>query len=316
MPRSYVVSRVLDFYPNLGAEEIEAHLAYSSFASINGRFVYMAVPKAACTTIKEILRNLANPGELKFSVGSTRETRRNMLLHTRENIPIPPITALNNDQQRELLEASDVLRFTVVRNPYDRLISSWRDKVLLREPGIEDVYTAVRGKPPGIDCKNPIRFDEFVSFIEESIGSIWDPHWRRQVELTFVKAFSYNHIGKVEYISETFEALKRQTKRPDAVRASHRNSAMVLHRAEYSFALATRVYTLYQKDFVNFGYDKDSWPRNHGTKFSIPAERVIDELMERNLIIEHLYDERDRLRSAYRFSLLRLFDKLRGIPQP
>src|SRR6185437_768227 len=46
--------------------------------------------------------------------------------------------------QRELLEDNDVLRFTVVRNPYTRFVSAWRDKVYLYEPTAEDVYVAVR----------------------------------------------------------------------------------------------------------------------------------------------------------------------------
>ena len=49
MAFSYVVARVLDSYPHLNPAQVEARLAYASFASLEDRFVYVEVPKAACT---------------------------------------------------------------------------------------------------------------------------------------------------------------------------------------------------------------------------------------------------------------------------
>jgi hypothetical protein len=49
MAFSYVVSRVLDNYPHLDPKQVESRLAYGSFASLENRFVYVEVPKAACT---------------------------------------------------------------------------------------------------------------------------------------------------------------------------------------------------------------------------------------------------------------------------
>src|SRR5262249_43473170 len=60
-------------------------------------------------------------------------------IHARDNVPLPPITALDDKDQQKLLDASDVLRFTIVRNPYSRLVSTWRTKVFLRDPDTVDV---------------------------------------------------------------------------------------------------------------------------------------------------------------------------------
>jgi len=49
MAFSYVVSRVLDNYPHLDPKQVESRLAYCSFASLENRFVYVEVPKAART---------------------------------------------------------------------------------------------------------------------------------------------------------------------------------------------------------------------------------------------------------------------------
>src|SRR5262249_40058209 len=105
-------------------------------------------------------------------------------IHARDNVPLPPITALDDKDQQKLLDASDVLRFTIVRNPYSRLVSTWRTKVFLRDPDTVDVYSELQAEAPALGQKNLVNFDEFVSYIEGTAGRIWDLHWQRQVDLT------------------------------------------------------------------------------------------------------------------------------------
>lgn len=65
-------------------------------------------------------------------------------------------------------------------------------------------------------------------------------------------------------------------------------------------------------------------PRDDQNSVPVDVERFIDEIIERNLVIGHLYSERDRLTSemdrlrrernhACRFSVARAKDKLRLI---
>lgn len=317
MAFSYVVARVLDTYPHLNPKQVEARLAYASFASMKDRFVYVEVPKAACTAMKTLMRELYGSATLQLFGPLRRETDRSMFVHARENVPLPPLTALAERDQRDLLEAQDVLRFTIVRNPYARLVSAWRSKVFLCDPSVEDVHAAVRGAAPAIGRKHPIGFAEFVAYLESRLEKPWDAHWRRQVDLTFPKALAFTHVGKTENLDATSIILSRHLNR-QAMTAPRANKTFIKPAARYSEELARRVYGLYEEDFMTFGYDRESWPRDQGDHPSVVSvDGLIDEVIERNVIIAYLYSERERLRkeynATYRFSLARIRNKLRRL---
>lgn len=295
MAVSYATSRILDAHPYLDAKYVESQLAYGSFASVKDRFIYVEVPKAACTTIKMLLRELHGSSPLKLFIGAARETRRSMFIHSRENSAFPSLNTFDKKDQRDLLEAPDVLRFTVVRNPYTRLVSAWRDKVFLCEPGVDNVYTAVRGAAPAMSHKDPVKFAEFVSYIERSKGQLWNEHWRKQVDLTFPGGIPYTHIGKVEDLQSTIAILTDHFRRQEPIIAPRANEGSIQPLANFSTELAERIHTLYEEDFAIFGYGPGAWPRDEQAHAAfVSTELFVDEVLERNLIIAHLYDQRDR----------------------
>jgi len=321
MAYSYIISRILDNYPHLDPKHVETMLFHGSFASLDDRFVYQQVLKAACTTMKILFRELYDSEPLKLFARFHRETHRDMFVHARENIPLPPLTALAEKDQRDLLEAPDVLRFTIVRNPYTRIVSAWRDKVYLCEPSVEDVYAAVRGAAPAMGRKHPIEFAEFVSYLESRITEAWDPHWQRQVDLAFPKALAFTHVGKTEDLDATIGILRRHLKHPQAIKVPHANEGVIKPAAHYSEDLAQRVHALYEEDFTLFGYDPGSWPRNQEDRPpTVSDECFTDEVLERNVVIARLYSEGDSLRqkydAAYRFSLARVKNELRRLIRP
>ncbi|MGB0045971.1 MAG: hypothetical protein WBP70_00755, partial [Terriglobales bacterium] len=74
--------------------------------------------------------------------------------------------------------------------------------------------------------------------------------------------------------------------------------------ATYNQDLADKVYSLYQEDFERLGYDddRDSWRTGDSSVAKqqptvIPEARFYDEIIERNLIISGLYEERRRSRA-------------------
>ena len=233
----YAVSRILDTYPNLDPKEVERQLGHGSFASLKDRFVYLEVPKAACTTMKSLLRQLYGSGPLRFP-DSHRETRRHMFVHARNNSPLPALTTLKERDQREILEAKDVLRFIIVRNPYARLVSAWRDKVYLCEPTGLAVYTDIRGAVPTAERKIPILFPEFVSYLERTGRDKWDHHWRRQVDNAFPKALDLTHIGRTEDFVSTVEVFRRHLRRPQPIPIPRANEAAINPPPDYSEEIA------------------------------------------------------------------------------
>lgn len=320
MSLGYAVSRILDTCPGLDPGVIEKRLAYGSFAHLRDRVLYLEVPKAACTAMKMALRDLYASTPLTLYPGMSRQTKRGMFVHARVNAPLPALTELDDAAQRELLEDNDVLRFTVVRNPYTRFVSAWRDKVYLYEPTVEDVYVAVRGSAPDVGRKQPVQFAEFVTHVEHTLSATSDPHWRRQVDLTYPDAMRFAHVGKMENLGATVALLYRRAGREPPETMPHANGAALLAGATYTAALATRVHDIYARDFIAFDYDPAAWPRDGDAATAVSLDRFVDEIMERNVIITHLYDERARLAreydDVYRFSLTRLKNKWRRMFDP
>jgi hypothetical protein len=322
---SYAASRILDAYPGLNPDQVEDWLANFSFASTDDRFVFLAIPKAACTAMKILLRGLRESAPpLRLFAGPNRESRRDMFVHARENVPFPSLNALGNEEQRHLMEAADVFRFAIVRNPYTRLISAWRDKVYLCEPSVDNVYGAIRGDTPAMDHKRPIELAEFVSYLEKRERSTCNRHWREQVLLTFPKAIRLTHIGKVENLAATMALFSSHLGRQQSLTVTRANEGSVRPLTLINPELAKRIYAVYQEDFLTFGYDADSWPRDEQSSASVNVERFVDEIIERNLVIAHLYGERDRLtgemdrlkserNQVHRFSIAGAKDKLRHI---
>jgi predicted O-methyltransferase YrrM len=112
-------------------------------------------------------------------------------------------------------------------------------------------------------------------------------------------ALNFTHVGRLEDFSgivRTFlahcgnSALESKAPMNRMPGSSH-----------YDQAIADRVYELYQRDFTAFDYAKDSYPRASApTPQTVPESSFIDEVLERNLMINLLYDERDRLAERVR----------------
>src|SRR5205807_1122192 len=125
-------------------------LRQSTFVSLPKRYMYFEVPKAGCTHMKQLLRRVEGAAPINLFTNGDWQTRRDMFVHSRSNLPLPSLVDLDNMAQREVLESPDFFRMTVVRNPYTRLVSAWRNNVLLCERTGRKVYLQVKGRLPDI----------------------------------------------------------------------------------------------------------------------------------------------------------------------
>jgi hypothetical protein len=264
--------------------------------------MYFEVPKAACSTMKELLHRLESLPPIQLFVGDNWETRRDMFIHARENIALPSLLDLDSQMQKEVLESDHFFRLAIVRNPYTRVISAWRNKVRLCEPGHEHLYLRIKGHLPEQTNKRLLSLPEFVDYIAHEDLSNSNPHWRKQVDHLYLKALPFSHIGKMENLSSTLARFQQHLGMSEPVPPKKNNLSFSGHVA-LTEPLADKIYFLYKDDFETFAYDKDSWrphcqkPDTSSATNMIPEDRFNDEIIERNLIIAHLYRECDRLRS-------------------
>jgi sulfotransferase famil protein len=313
MTYPYVVRKILSQYPQFEPRSVQQRIRHSSFVNVSKKFLYFEVPKAACTQMKELLRQQQGAPPIQPFVGKLMETRRDMFIHARENVPLPSLVDLDDTTQRKVLESDEFFRFTIVRNPYTRLVSAWKNKVVPCEPGAERVYLAMKGRLPEMHAKELIAFDEFVSYLQSrSDPSEFDPHWRRQVDHLFFDALSFSHVGKVEDMAASMRRFQQHLGLTEPLIGDKKNVSAPVGLATYDQDLADKVYSIYREDFERLGYERDSWRDGQPAvpmppKAVIPEARFYDEIIERNLIISGLYAERERLRADLnRFSRLHL----------
>jgi hypothetical protein len=293
----YAVRRVADHCPEISVENIRRRLGYASYVNVERRYMYYQVSKAGCTSMKWLLHALERLPPIEYFTGWQRESRRDMFIHERANIKIPSLLDLDDATQEFVLTAPEFMRFTVVRNPYMRIESAWKDKVRLCAPTYERFYKGAKGKlPEGNDPLSLMTFREFVDVIAREDLANCDAHWRLQVVQTLRGALKLSHVGRLEKLSETIRILyahlgEVQPPQP----ATMNRTAGASH---YDEDIAKTVHGLYRQDFEAFGYDPDSWVRGSDRTGPpvVPESIFVDEVLERNIVIGHLYEERDVLR--------------------
>jgi hypothetical protein len=321
MKYQYAVERILDHFPDQSAQHVISVLRRSTFVNIARRYMYYAVPKAACTQMRELLRGLENAPPIELFADGDWITRRDMFIHARSNVPLPSLVDLDNSTQREVLESPDFLRLTVVRNPYTRLVSAWKNKVILCEPSVKGEYHDIKGGLPGFHAKSLVTFDEFVEYARNRCDlRICDGHWRRQVDYTFFPAMNFSYVGKLEHFEEVLRRLEGHLGLSEFLVAERRNASISFGASPYTQELADKVYALYQSDFEMLRYDRNTWasdrhkPQKDSTNFGVSLEQFVDDIVERNLIISSLYEERGRLKAQLRWvSRLHLAPALDGL---
>ena len=297
MSNSYAVQTILDHYDHLTPQQIVSRLRHSSFVDTRKRYMYYAVPKAACTSMKTLIHDMEGGGPIRLICGGMDECRRDMFIHARENVPLPSLVDLDDAVQREVLHSPDYFRVTIVRNPYTRVLSAWR-KIMLCEPGYEQYYMAIKGQLPAMVKKDLITLAEFVAYLETEDLRTCNAHWAYQHSFAFIDALNYDCVGKVENMAQVMDRFWQHLGKANNVAAERKNVSEAISAGRYDRELAARVHALFAADFERFGYSADDWPSGGQAAAPVVSEqRYCDEIVERNLLLSQLYKEVYHLRA-------------------
>lgn len=227
---------------------------YWSRVSLEHKYLWVCVPKVASVTTAITLRDLdGNP----FSDGALWEDEGVTKL---KDFATPEIV--------EMLSSPDWFRFCFVRNPYDRLFSAYKSKIMWRHA--EDIYQAAQQEVreaydyPTHDGERvgTVAFRDFVKYVTSGARR-GDGHWCVQSGRLMTEMISYDFIGRFETFAADLARVLERLHAPDAVSANasvvRGQSTKVPLAAAYDRELASSVYEWYRKDFELFGYQKDSW---------------------------------------------------------
>lgn len=158
--------------------DLPSHGKPKAFVSEQGRLIFYPMPKAGSSTVKAMLRQLDG-------------------LRKGEKLPRYAPDELRTPRY------DGYFRFTFVRNPWDRLVSCYCEKVLNRRP--ERFWKFIEEYPHTRFEK--MSFGDFVRFICYVPRDLCNRHFRPQVDMLCEEI---GFIGRFERYAEDFTRLVEQ----------------------------------------------------------------------------------------------------------
>jgi len=204
---------------------------------------YIQIPKVATRSIQQCLASCyVDEKRMEKPVAWTKINIRD----------IERQTAFHATHKRLSILAQRNYIFAFVRNPYDRLYSAYKNKVLqASSEGGKNIFWN-HGIYFGM------KFDEFIEIVCAIPDDKIDRHLRSQSWfLTYEDQLIPEFIGKLEEFEKDWIVLKEQF---ELGSPTHKNSTVSLgvddYRTQYSKALEGKVFNRYVKDFENFSYSR------------------------------------------------------------
>jgi hypothetical protein len=232
------------------------NLLYGLNISDRYKYVYVGNPKTGASSLKSALVKLELRG-----TGLALDFQDWKVFHNRDVSPLKKLTDLGVDAPLSFLVENSYRFVTFVRNPYTRLLSCHRDKILGNKPQKLKVLRLLGYSSR--DWERPVSFEQFVKAVVRQTDYAMDPHWRSQTAQILHGVFEYSFMGRFERYSGDFAELfgylgLAESDRPEV---PHRNSTGRRGEApgmpEYTQELQDLVYARYERDFRNFGYGYD-----------------------------------------------------------
>ena len=161
----------------------KSRLPQRMIAIPGAKLLYLPMPKAASSSMVLMLSRLAAKEGLMTATEaalSGRELRHALSRRT-------SLGRKRYSEARGLLDDPDFFRFTIVRNPWSRILSAFLDKFVTTEPmpriaaRVVENIAAREGREP--DMEAGITFRTFVTWLSAQEDTGLDQHWRSQSDL-------------------------------------------------------------------------------------------------------------------------------------
>ena len=203
-------------------------------------FIYLNNPKVGCSTVKSAL------GQAILGQDATPKKGIHRLAGS-------PFTSKPDDAAA--VERAYI--FTFVRNPFQRLVSAYLNKV----SGAGRSEWQVFAKRHGVPTQTPISFDGFVEVLSSVPPELHDPHWRPQHLNTLYPFVKPNLLGDLESLDQLLPEVMAHLFPDQAVLPANKSARSHQTAARQTWpshltdpATLARVLAIYAGDFDAFGY--------------------------------------------------------------
>lgn len=226
--------------------------SFHSWVSSKSRYMCMAIPKVACTTLKSALYGVDNGTSPE--PGTVHWQGHRLWDYTTEEIA-------------EVLMSPEWFRFSFVRNPYGRLLSAYKSKVVSPQDRRYRWLAREAAQYIGKDTGSVVTFKDFVTYLAvcRNPRVTDDGHLASQSILMMLELTSYDFIGRFEHLGRDLRIVLERLSAPEAafeaanqITNSTTDVGPSLSEA-YDEATAQLVYGMYRDDFEILEYPKDSW---------------------------------------------------------
>jgi len=217
---------------------------YVTHISLRYKYIFVATPKAACSSLIMMLQRL-EWNDTHFLHNPTWE------VHDRALSPL--LNPLQVISFSELVADPEFLKFCFVRNPFDRIISAYLNKVVKEDHFREDMLATI-GKS-GVD----VSFDEFISYVASKPDEQMDLHFAVQHNQTFQDMITFDFIGKFEQFDAdlaTMSHLLKVNLAPYHVRFDPHRTGAKRYGAFLTERNTALILEKYARDFETFSYSR------------------------------------------------------------
>ncbi|WP_290584151.1 sulfotransferase family 2 domain-containing protein [Ketobacter sp.] len=211
------------------------------------RYGYLQIPKSACSTIKLSF--------LKNSIPEFNDSLSQKSLHDDQK---HWITYGSSELHQTLERKKDALIpiYTVVRNPFTRVLSGYREKIELRKDSDKYILDL------GLDLRSKISFDQFLDSLIDRPQISLDSHFQSQTVIISQQLMNTIKIGYMEdlelYLEHFIKSIFGQERNAIVEKRSpHVTGSSEIATLEKYYKSQTtidKVLYIYRDDFTAFGY--------------------------------------------------------------
>ena len=198
------------------------------------------------------------------------------------NVKLPQLSFLGKDEQQKVLQ--EYTKFMVIREPLERLFSTYRDKIMpfeSRFPPLfvnltKDILFFYRSEESDFNEKYP-SLEEFTTFVTDNskkkakkikVHYSEKRHWQPQVDICYPCNIDYDYVLSMDDVNLEADYLFRKVDIPASIKyPKHRSNAVThdlysLRRnyfareyfANISSSLLKAILRYYDKDYKIFEY--------------------------------------------------------------